>query len=280
MNNLRKILPLLAIALVIIVGLTQATFMVYQSQAAMVLQLGKAVGEIRGPGLHFKIPFAQNVLYFDKRILEYDAPPSEVLTSDKKTLVVDNYIKWRITDPLMFYRTVRTIPGAQNRLDDIIYSQLRVSLGRHTLTEIVASDRPKIMAQVTERASKLINEYGIEVVDVRIKRTDLPEQNERSIFGRMRGRTGTAGQTVPFRRRRGGGQDQIRREQGKGRHPGRGQAQVGSDPRRGRRPGHEDIRPGPETVARVLRLQAQPGGLCEKPEKKFAADHHPGQPLL
>jgi modulator of FtsH protease HflC len=184
--NLRKILPLLAIVLIIIVGLTQATFMVYQTQAAMVLQLGKAVGDIRGPGLHFKIPFAQNVLYFDKRILEYDAPPSEILTSDKKTLVVDNYTKWRITDPLQFYQTVRTIPGAQARLDDIIYSQLRVSLGRHTLSEIVSSDRPKIMALVTERSSKLINEFGIEVVDVRIKRTDLPEQNERSIYGRMR----------------------------------------------------------------------------------------------
>ncbi len=184
--NLRKILPLLVIVLVIIVGLTQGTFMVYQTQAAMVLQLGKAVGDIRGPGLHFKIPFAQNVLFFDKRILEYDAPPSEILTSDKKTLVVDNFTKWRITDPLMFYRTVRTIPGAQARLDDIIYSQLRVSLGRHTLSEIVSSDRPKIMALVTERASKLIDEYGIEVVDVRIKRTDLPEQNERSIYGRMR----------------------------------------------------------------------------------------------
>jgi membrane protease subunit HflC len=128
----------------------------------------------------------QNVIYFDTRILVYDAQSAEILTSDKKTLVVDNYSKWRIVDPLKFYRTVRTINGAQARLDDVIYSQMRVALGRHSLTEIVSSKRSQIMGLITKRSAELIGEYGIDVIDVRIKRTDLPPENARAIFGRMR----------------------------------------------------------------------------------------------
>ena len=168
-------------------GVTQTFYTVHQTQQALVLQLGKPVSDkAMEPGLHFKLPFVQNVIFFEHRLLEYDAKPAEILTSDKKTLVVDNYSKWRITDPLKFYRTVRTISGAQARLDDIIYSQMRVSLGRHTLTEIVSVHRGAIMERVTERSNELIREYGIEVVDVRIKRTDLPPENERAIYGRMR----------------------------------------------------------------------------------------------
>jgi membrane protease subunit HflC len=170
---------------VALIVLTQTFYSVHQTQQALVLQLGKPVSKISGPGMHVKIPIVQNVIYFDARILDYNAKPAEVLTSDKKTLVVDNYTKWRIVDPLMFYRTVRTIPEAQARLDDIIYSQLRVALGRYTLTEIVSVKRPEIMAEVTERSAQVIKEYGIEVLDVRIKRTDLPSENQRAIYGRM-----------------------------------------------------------------------------------------------
>jgi modulator of FtsH protease HflC len=183
---MKKTAPLMIIAFLLLVVASQSFFTVHQTQQAVVLQLGKPVGEPRGPGLHGKLPFVQNVIHFDSRILEYDSDPAEILTADKKTLVVDNYSKWRITDPLTFYRTVRTIPGAQARLDDIIYSQLRVSLGRHTLTQIVSAERSTIMENVTKNASFVINQYGIEVVDVRIKRTDLPPENERAIYGRMR----------------------------------------------------------------------------------------------
>ncbi len=183
---MKKSTIVMILTFLVLVTASQCFFTVHQTQTAILLQLGRPVGDPVGPGLHGKLPFIQNVIYFDARILAYDANPAEVLTSDKKALVLDNYSRWRIVDPLTFYRTVRTIPGAQARLDDVIYSQLRVALGRYTLTEIVASERAEIMAQVTEKSSTLIRQYGIEVVDVRIKRTDLPAENARAIFGRMR----------------------------------------------------------------------------------------------
>ncbi|MEG2139886.1 MAG: protease modulator HflC [Bilophila sp.] len=182
-----KHIPLL-IGLIIAAGLlaTQCLFVVHQTEKALVIQLGDPVDRIYGPGLHAKLPFIQNVITFDARVLDYEARAAEALTSDKKTIVLDNYARWRIVDPLQFYRSVRTIPGAQARLDDVVYSQLRAQVGRHTLTEVVSSKRSSIMADVTRRTSEIMKEYGIEVVDVRIKRTDLPAENQRAIFGRMR----------------------------------------------------------------------------------------------
>ncbi len=177
------LIPILAILLVL--G-SQSVFMVHQTQKALVIQLGDPVDEIFGPGLHFKLPLIQRVEYFDARILDYDARSAEALTSDKKAIVLDNYARWLIRDPLQFYRSVRTIPRAQARLDDVVYSQLRAQVGRHTLTEVVSSKRSSIMDDVTKRTSDIMKQYGIDVVDVRIKRTDLPAENQRAIFGRMR----------------------------------------------------------------------------------------------
>ncbi|MEZ0576087.1 protease modulator HflC [Halodesulfovibrio aestuarii] len=178
--------PILILLVLLIAVVFQSAFIVQQTEKAIVLQLGKPDNNVYAPGLHFKIPFIQNVIYFDSRLLEYDAQPAEALTKDKKALVLDNYARWRIVNPLLFYQTVRTIPGAQARLDDIVYSQLRAALGRYTLTEIVSTERDTIMQMVTKRSSSLIKAYGIEIVDVRIKRTDLPPENQRAIFGRMR----------------------------------------------------------------------------------------------
>lgn len=178
--------PIIILLVLLVAAVFQSAFIVKQTEKAIVLQLGKPDNNVYGPGLHFKIPFIQNVIYFDARLLEYDAQPAEALTQDKKALVLDNYARWRIVNPLLFYQTVRTIPGAQARLDDIVYSQLRAALGRYTLTEIVSTERDNIMRMVTKRASDLIKAYGIEIVDVRIKRTDLPPENQRAIFGRMR----------------------------------------------------------------------------------------------
>jgi len=100
--------------------------------------------------------------------------------------VLDNYARWKIIDPLQFYRTMRSIPGAQARLDDVVYSQLRALVGAYTLTEVVSSHRAAIMKEVTNKVSDLMHGYGVEVLDVRIKRTDLPPENQRAIFGRMR----------------------------------------------------------------------------------------------
>jgi membrane protease subunit HflC len=181
-----KLLVLALVAVVAaFVGL-DTFYTVDQTQTAIVLELGKPVSGAIGPGLHFKKPLIQNVLRFDARILEYDSQPAEILTKDKKTMLVDNFTKWKIVDPLQFYRTVQTIAGAQARLDDIIYSEMRVVLGQYLLIEVVNQKRAEIMAQVSRESTDIIREYGIEVVDVRIKRTDLPPENERAIFGRMR----------------------------------------------------------------------------------------------
>ena len=173
------------IIILVLIG-SQSIFIVNQTEKALVIQLGDSVDKVFGPGLHFKIPLIQTVVRFDARVLDYEARAAEALTSDKKAIVLDNYARWRIIDPLQFYRSVRTIPGAQARLDDVVYSQLRAQVGRHSLTEVVSSKRSGIMADVTRRASDIMKEYGIEVVDVRIKRTDLPAENQRAIFGRMR----------------------------------------------------------------------------------------------
>lgn len=166
--------------------LMQCVFVVDQTERAIVLQLGKPVGNADyGPGLHFKLPFVQNVIFFDARVLEYDAPAAEILTQDKKNMVVDNYSRWKIVNPLLFYRTVRNIQGGLSRIDDIVYSQVREALGRYTLTEIVAVERSTIMEEVTTKANVILSQYGIHIIDVRIKRTDLPQENQMAIYGRM-----------------------------------------------------------------------------------------------
>ncbi len=177
---------ILIAAVLVLIGAGTTLYTVDQTQSAIVIQLGKPVGDIKGPGLHVKIPFVQNVLYFDRRLLEYDAAPAEILTQDKKNLVVDNYSRWRIVDPLKLYQSVRNIAGAQSRLDDIIYSEMRRELGLHTLSEVVSETRSRLMENVTENSNKKAADYGIEIVDVRIKRADLPKENEKHVFGRMR----------------------------------------------------------------------------------------------
>jgi membrane protease subunit HflC len=163
-----------------------ALFQVPQWMQAIVVQLGEPVRTVQEPGLYLKLPFVQTVLYFDKRLLEYDASPKELLTKDKQQLVVDNYVRWRIADPLQYYRTLRTEAGAQSRLDDVVYSNLRETLGRHTLRDVVNEKRAALMQEVTSTSDTKAREYGIEIVDVRIKRADLPEKNELNVFNRMR----------------------------------------------------------------------------------------------
>jgi membrane protease subunit HflC len=160
-------------------------FIVDITQTAIVVRLGKPVKTIVHPGLQVKVPFVDDVTYFDKRLLDYDSSAQDVITQDKKTILIDNFAKWRITDPLKVYQAFQTQRGALRRLDDIIYSELRVELGRHDLSEIVSKTRSDIMAVVTERANEKAKAYGIEVQDVRIKRADLPEQNEKAVFARM-----------------------------------------------------------------------------------------------
>lgn len=178
-------LILVGILVVVLIIGGSPFFIVDVTQTAIVVQLGKPVRNVIEPGLQYKIPFVQNVIYFDKRLLDYDTTSQDVITQDKKTILIDNFAKWRIKDPLKVYEAFQTQQAALGRLDDIIYSELRVELGKHDLIEIVSTARSKIMETVTERANMKAEAYGIEVDDVRIKRADLPEQNEKAVFTRM-----------------------------------------------------------------------------------------------
>ncbi len=177
---------LLLIILILLILITNFSFFVVdETKQAIILQFGKPIKAIQEAGLHMKIPFIQNVVFFEGRLLIYDALPTEIITRDKKTLILDNYARWKIENPLLFLQTVRDINGAQARLDDIIYSELRVDLGKFDMSEIVSQKRTEIMETVTQRSNDKSMEYGINIVDVRIKRADLPSENEKNIFARM-----------------------------------------------------------------------------------------------
>ena len=171
---------------VILVTINLSVYTISMVEQAVITQLGKPVRNVDEPGLHFKIPFIQKITKFPKQLLDYDSAPTEILTKDKKNLLIDNYAKWRILDSLKLLQTVRDTNGAQSRLDDIIYSELRVELGRHNLIDIVSTTRDEIMKIVTERTNEKAKEYGISVLDVRIKRADMPQEIANSIYNRMR----------------------------------------------------------------------------------------------
>ena len=174
------LLPILAV-----VGFS-SIFIVDETQQVVILQLGKPVKTITEPGLNVKLPFPfQEKITFDDRLLEYDSPPEEILSKDKKSLIVDNYVRWKIVDPLQFLKTVQAIPTAKSRMDDIVYSELRRELGTHDMVEIITENREEIMDIVTRQSNTATLSYGISVVDVRIRRVDLPAENEESIYARM-----------------------------------------------------------------------------------------------
>ena len=176
----------LIILLVLVLTLYGSTFTVNMTQNAIVLQLQEYKKTVNEPGLYFKIPFFQDVRYFTKMLLVLDAPPADVITKDKKTMLIDNYTMWSIKDPLLFLQKLQTEPAGESRLDDIVKSELRVELGTHALIDVVTKTREEIMAKVTAEANIKAAEYGIEVLDVRIKRADLPGDNAQKVFGRMR----------------------------------------------------------------------------------------------
>ena len=181
----RKIIIAIVLVIVIVIVLAGSVFTVDETEQAIVTRLGKYVRTVSEPGLRFKVPFLENVHKFEDRVLEYDAAAAPIITSDKKHLVIDNYARWRIVDPLKLYQTVRDEFGAQARLDDIVFSEIREELARHTLTEIVSVNREAIMEKVHKQCNAKAHDYGIEVMDVRIKRADLPVEVARSVYARM-----------------------------------------------------------------------------------------------
>ena len=174
------------ILLLLVVGsIYLSTYIVDKTQYAIEILLGDPVDIVMEPGLNFKMPFVSRIIFMENRLQDYDADPGAVFTKDKKEMKVDTYSKWRVLDPLKFYETVRTTAGAHARLDDIIYSQTREVLGKHTLLEIVSGNRKEIREAITVRSRENALNFGIEILDVRIKRADLPEQNSQAVFGRM-----------------------------------------------------------------------------------------------
>jgi modulator of FtsH protease HflC len=161
-------------------------FIVHQNEQALVLEFGKPIKVITTPGLHWKIPVVQTVDYFDKRILDLDTRPQEVTASDQKRLVVDAFTRYRIVDSLKYYQTVRNEARLRTALSSIIDSSLRRVLGAVTFTDVVRDKREELMKRITTLVNEEGKDFGIEVVDVRIKRADLPEQNSKSVFDRMR----------------------------------------------------------------------------------------------
>jgi len=173
------------VGILVLLGLT-TVFIVDETEQVVILAFGKPVRTITEPGINMKVPFPlQEKIRFDDRLLEYDSPPEEILSKDKKTLIVDNYVRWRIVDALQFLKTVQAIPTALSRMDDIVYSELRRELGTHDMVEIITENREKLMEIVTFNSNKATLDYGIEVLDVRIRRVDLPAENEESIYARM-----------------------------------------------------------------------------------------------
>ena len=173
------------VGIIVLLGLT-TVFIVDETEQIVILAFGKPVRTITEPGINMKVPFPlQEKIRFDDRLLEYDSPPEEILSKDKKTLIVDNYVRWRIVDALQFLKTVQAIPTALSRMDDIVYSELRRELGTHDMVEIITENREKLMEIVTFNSNKATLDYGIEVLDVRIRRVDLPAENEESIYARM-----------------------------------------------------------------------------------------------
>ena len=175
---------LVALAIVVITALS-SMFVVNQREQALVVQFGEPKRVITEPGLNFKIPFIQKVFYFDKRVLNFDAAAQEAPTLDQKQVVVESYAKYRIVDALTFFQRVRDEIGAAQRLGPIINSTLREQLGEIPMSLILTAQRAEFMRDITAQVNLAGKEFGIEVLDVRMKRVDLPPENSEAIFRRM-----------------------------------------------------------------------------------------------
>ena len=179
----RLVIGAIVVALLV---LSQTVFVVGEWQQALITQFGKPVRTIREPGLYVKVPVVQTLSRFERRILATDVQAAEYLTLDKKRLAVDHVSRWRISDPLEFYRTVRDTRGAMARLDDIIFARLRQEIAKHNFADFIREKREGIMQVVTAGTREMAASFGIEVVDVRIKRADLPTEVQASVYARMR----------------------------------------------------------------------------------------------
>ena len=184
MNRTLAIIGIIVIAL----GITgmSAVYTVHQTEQALVLQFGKPIKVVRDPGLKFKTPFVQNVFTYDRRVLDLDPAAEEMIASDKKRIVADSYARYKIIAPLKFFQTVGTEAALRVRLGRIINASMRSVIGNYTLPALLTEQRVKIMAEIKDRVNEESRQFGIEVIDVRIRRADLPQENSEAIYARMK----------------------------------------------------------------------------------------------
>ncbi len=183
----RKVSLILGV-LIILSGIviSSAAFTVHQTSQAIVLQFGNPKQAYRDPGLHWKLPFIQNVLYYDRRVLNLDPPVESIILSDQKRILVDAFARYRIEDPLLFFQRVKTEAGVRQRLGSIVNASLRGVLGNETLASVLSEERDFIMSDIQESVNREAGRFGIELVDVRIGRADFPDQISQAVYGRMK----------------------------------------------------------------------------------------------
>ncbi|MSP51068.1 MAG: protease modulator HflC [Alphaproteobacteria bacterium] len=182
----RVLVIAVGVVVVAAIALMSTFFTVQQTEQVLVLQFGEPKRTIKEPGLYAKIPLIQNVVSFDKRVLIYDGVAEEIIASDQKRLVVDAFLRYQIVDPLKFYQAVGNEFGARSRLAAMLNSSMRSVLGEVPLSAVLSAERSKLMRQTAELVNREAKEFGINVVDVRIKRADLPDANAQAIYGRMK----------------------------------------------------------------------------------------------
>ena len=176
---------LLVVALAVLIVGYSSLYAVYQTQQALIVRLGQPVRVVTDPGLHMKVPFIDSVITVDRRILDLEAPAQELIASDQKRLVVDAFARYRIVDVLKFYQTLGSIEAAKSQLNNFMNSALRRVLGEATFQEVVKENRSQLMARIRDQVDREAESYGISVVDVRIRRADLPEANSQAVYQRM-----------------------------------------------------------------------------------------------
>ena len=183
----RTRLTILGIA-IIVLGIVafSALFTVHQTKQVLVLQFGEPKRVIQEPGLQFKLPFIQNVVEYERRVLEFDPPAEQVILSDQKRLVADAYVRYRISDPLKFFQTVQSEGVARSRLSSVVNSSLRRTLGNVTLLQVLSDEREQIMSNIQTDVNVAAQRLGLEIVDVRLRRADLPQEAAQAIYARMR----------------------------------------------------------------------------------------------
>ncbi|MCW8951493.1 MAG: protease modulator HflC, partial [Rhodospirillales bacterium] len=182
----RKLAILGALVVVATMVASGSLFTVLQTTQAIVVQLGEAKRVIKEPGLNWKLPLVQNVIYYDKRVLDLDPPSEQVLLADQKRINVDAFARYRITDPLRFFQSVQNEAVLRDRFGKVLNSSVRSALGQNSLLDLLSPKRDDIMSQIKERVAEPAKSFGIEVVDVRIGRSDLPEDISKNVYDRMR----------------------------------------------------------------------------------------------